>query len=205
MSSPSIFCPSRCSRNFTFTNCKRIHNPLLIYIRFRARADYQSWWPYFVPSMAYPHILVWGYQPCLPSFGVFDLHIVMPLYSSLSIFFLDTCPQWKRTPRWIRIPTESRPIHCRFHHLSPQLTLERNHRSTSRHLHWRVVDNLKVSKVDSDDGSNCYEKMEETEVGDRDRLGSTWIHGEPPSPRLFPEMLTSMSESNVGYWINQTA
>jgi len=43
---------------------------------------------------------------------------------------------WKRTPRWIRMPPESRLIQRRFHHLSPQHTLERDHRSTPRHWHW---------------------------------------------------------------------
>ena len=64
-----------------------------------------------------------------------------------------------------------------------------------------MVDNLKVSKFDSDDGSNGYEKMEESGVGDRGRLGSTWIHGEPA--QFLLEMLTL--DSNVGDWINPTA
>jgi len=67
--------------------------------------------------------------------------------------FLAPCPQWKQTPRWIRIPTKSR--------------------------------------------------LEESDVGDRVRLGSTWLYGEPAA--IFLEMLASTSESNFGYWINPTA
>ena len=89
--------PSRRSRKPTLTfhslfqTYKRIQNLPLIYIRFRTRViidhgDHTSFCRWSI------RILACIYQPCVLSFGVLDIHIVRPLYSSLSMCFLDTCP-----------------------------------------------------------------------------------------------------------------